>query len=58
MALPSLATLFGKELDSLVDKYRDQGLTYGEVIGAMECAKGYLIHEMMNDNDEEESPDA
>ena len=58
MALPSLATIFGRELDSLVDKYRDQGMTYGETIGALECAKALLLNEMLNDDDAEDVPDA
>ena len=58
MALPSLATIFGRELDSLVDKYRDQGMTYGETIGALECTKAFLLNEMLNDDDAEDVPDA
>jgi hypothetical protein len=30
---------FAEELSSLVDKYRDEGISVAEVIGALECEK-------------------
>lgn len=36
---PPLLDLFQEELNNVIDKYRDQGLTVGEAVGAMEMTK-------------------
>jgi len=48
-----LAQQFQDELNAVIDKYRDQGLTYGEGIGGIEIAKLDLWHEMDASQNEE-----
>lgn len=36
---------FSDDLQAVVDKYRDQGLTFGEVVGAIEIVKLDLYSE-------------
>ena len=46
-----LIQLFQDEINKVVDKYRDEGLTLGEAIGALELVKLDLYSET---NEEEE----
>ncbi len=41
---------FQNEVNSVLDKYRDQGLTYGEAVGALENVKLDLWFEQQGDN--------
>lgn len=50
--MPPLIQLFSDELQLVVDKYRDQGLTYGEAIGAIEIIKLNLWNEEVSDDPE------
>jgi hypothetical protein len=38
-----LVQLFQDDLQKVVDKYRDEGLTFGEGVGAIEIVKALLI---------------
>lgn len=52
MSLPPLINQFSYDLNSVVDKYRDQGLTTGEAIGAIEILKLQLFNEIDDDDAE------
>ena len=43
-----------EELNAVIDKYRDQGITYGENIGILECVKLNLWYEQQKANEEDE----
>ena len=43
--MPPLIDLFSTEINSIIDKYRDEGLTVGEAIGAIEIIKLDLYNE-------------
>lgn len=46
---------FSDEINAVVDKFRDQGITVGEVLGALEVLKWELIAEKLApDADEDE----
>jgi len=44
---------FQDELRAAVDKYRDQGITFGEAIGAIEIIKLDLYNEQINDEEQQ-----
>jgi hypothetical protein len=52
MSSEPLQSIFARDLDNMVDKYRDQGLSYAEVIGTLEVYKIDLYHELSQDEDE------
>lgn len=49
-----LIQCFADDLNILIDKYRDQGVTFGEAIGAMEIAKLDLWHESQHKDESED----
>ena len=42
---------FVEELSALVDKYRDEGLSVAEVIGALECEKMEIYLDARSDEE-------
>jgi hypothetical protein len=46
---------FQDDIDSLVDKYRSQGVTLGEMIGTFEIVKLNLWNESIHEGEEEET---
>jgi hypothetical protein len=48
--MPPLIDLFSIEINSIIDKYRDEGLTVGEAIGAIEIIKLDLWDEQKNND--------
>jgi len=44
---------FQDDIEAVIDKYRDQGITFGEAIGAIEMVKISLWSEKIEDDDEE-----
>ncbi len=46
-----LISLFQKDLGAVVNKYRDQGLTVGEAVGAFEIVKLDLYFECNSSSD-------
>ncbi len=50
-----LAQQFQDEINEVINRYRDQGLTYGEAIGGMEVAKIDLWNEMNVSKEENEA---
>jgi len=53
MSTKPLITMFHDDLNAVVDKYRDQGLTIGEGIGVLEIVKLDLWHETREDGDDD-----
>lgn len=49
MAIPPLVQQFQDEINGVIDKYRDEGLTLSEAIGAIELTKLDLWHEAQED---------
>lgn len=49
-----IAAKFGSELQDLIDKYRDQGVSNGEVIGALEVCKFAIIKDAFDSQESED----
>lgn len=47
-----LINIFQKEIEGIVDKYKDEGLTYGEAIGVLEIVKLDLWEDLRPFEDE------
>jgi len=45
---------FQNDVDRVIDKYRDQGLTLGEAVGALEICKNTLLNEDDDDDDDDD----
>jgi hypothetical protein len=54
MALKPISQVFMDEVVELVDKFRDQGVTYTDIIGCLEIMKFDIYSEMQVDEDEED----
>lgn len=46
-----------EEINAVIDRYRDQGITYGENIGILECVKLNLWYEQQRANEEDINDD-
>lgn len=55
MSSEPLIQIFSNKLNELIDTFRDQGITFGEAIGALEICKLQLWHESEH-KDEEVTP--
>lgn len=53
MSSKPLCQCFEEELNAVIDKYRDQGLTYGESFGVLESVKLNLWYEQIKNKEEE-----
>ena len=53
MSLKPLADLFMEDVERVVDKYRDEGITYAEVIGVIELIKIDLYKDARDIPDDE-----
>ena len=53
MSLKPLSDLFMEDVERVVDKYRDEGVTYTEVIGVLEVIKIDLYKEARDIPDDE-----
>jgi len=53
MSQSPLVYLFTEELNAVVDKYRDQGLTVAEAVGAIEVLKFGVIYDQIDENEDE-----
>jgi hypothetical protein len=47
---------FEDEVNAVIDKYRDQGITFGEAIGVLETVKLNLWHEGQHREEENGNP--
>jgi len=45
MSSAPIVELFTRDIDSVVDKYREEGITVAEVVGALELVKLSIVQE-------------
>ena len=53
MASKPIVQSFSDDLMAVIDKYREQGITVSEVVGAIELVKMNIILDQMEDDEEE-----
>lgn len=52
MSVKPLSQSFTDDVDAVVDKYRDQGITVSEVVGALELVKIGIINSSIESDED------